>query len=205
MKHDLLNITAIFLLFAASACKNSTGEKSTGESGKAKSSASSTNATTSPQELFRPGDEAPDFNLKDLAGNPVTLKSLRGKKVILNFWATWCVPCVAEMPALERLSKTLSSEGYEVVAVNVDSPEKTDDVKKFLEENGISFKIPRDPEFVVPQSYGVTGFPESFLVNSEGRIVEFEDPSTQTKSVRVVGDRPWDSPAIIQAVKSALK
>lgn len=155
-------------------------------------------------EIFKVGQQAPAFELTDLKGAKVSLESLKGKRVLLNFWATWCVPCVTEMPSLERLEKLLSKEGLMIVAVNVDSPDKNADVAKFVAENGITFQILRDPDFAVPQQYGLTGFPESFFLGPNGEFLDFKDPVSKSHGVRVVGDRPWDSPAMVQAVRELL-
>lgn len=156
-------------------------------------------------EIFKVGQKPPAFELTDLKGQKVSLESLKGKTVLLNFWATWCVPCVAEMPALERLSKMLAPEGLVILAVNVDSPEKNDDVKKFIEQNGITFQILRDSDFGAPQQYGLTGFPESFFISPSGEFLDFKDPIGKTHGLRVVGDRPWDSPVMVQAVRDLVK
>lgn len=150
--------------------------------------------------LFSVGEVPPPLKLKNMAGEEVSLESWKGKVVLLNFWATWCVPCVAEMPALERLYKTYKDQGLEVVAVSVDQDAKLADVEKFLKSNGITFTVLRDPEFTTPTTFGLTGFPESFFLSREGKLVSIEDPSDHAISLRVVGDRPWDSPAFVKAV-----
>lgn len=147
------------------------------------------------------GTEPPEFELKDLNGNPVALSAFRGKTVLLNFWATWCAPCVAEMPALERLYQLLKANGLEVVAVSTDPDSKLEELKKFKDRYGISFTILRDPLFGVPSRYGVTGFPETFFVGKDGKVLTFRDPVSGEAAPKVVSDRPWDAPEFIEAVR----
>ncbi|MEH6991824.1 redoxin domain-containing protein, partial [Neobacillus drentensis] len=97
------------------------------------------------------GAKAPDFELKTLSGDTVKLSDLKGKKVMLNFWATWCPPCKAEMPAMEEFHKEAGDEVV-ILAVNID-PHL--DVKAFVDENGITFPIPLDAEDKVNETYQV--------------------------------------------------
>lgn len=153
---------------------------------------------------FSPGLIAPEFEFLDLNGEKKTLHDFRGKHVLLNFWATWCAPCVSEMGALERLYKTYKDQGFEIVAINVDPAENLDAVKTFVKENGITFTILRDPELSLPPVYGLTGFPESFFISNEGKFLNFSDPSVGTAGVRIVGDRPWDSETFLKSVREVL-
>lgn len=149
-------------------------------------------------------EDAPEFSIKDLAGNIVSLQNLRGKVVMLNFWATWCAPCVFEMPSLERLYQTHKARGLEIVAINIDPPKIESEVKAFAKLNGLSFKILLDQEISTPPLYGVGGFPETIFVSREGKILPFKDPQEGKESLRVLSDRPWDSPEYIQAVEELL-
>lgn len=155
---------------------------------------------------FRPGQQAPTFELSDLAGGLVGLQSYRGKVVLVNFWATWCVPCVAEMPSLERLAKRFESSGrFVLLGVNVDSADSNDAVKQFVKTYGITFPIVRDPELEVARKFGVTGFPESFFMDTQGRFLSVKDPETSEEMLRIVSDRPWDSPAYLALVEAILE
>ncbi|MEH7484478.1 redoxin domain-containing protein, partial [Neobacillus drentensis] len=97
-----------------------------------------TSQTTASQEGLAIGAKAPDFELKTLTGETVKLSNLKGKKVMLNFWATWCPPCKAEMPAMEQFSKQMEKD-IVILAVNID-PQL--DVQGFVDENKITFPIP---------------------------------------------------------------
>ena len=151
------------------------------------------------------GEIPPPFELMDIQGRPITLETYRGKVVLLNFWATWCAPCVAEMPALERLYQLLKDDGLEIVAINLDAASKDDLVRNFTEQKGLTFTVLRDPLFGTPRRYGVTGFPESIFVGRDGRFTEFKDPQGALSAVRIISDRPWDAPAYVDAMKEVLK
>jgi peroxiredoxin len=128
-----------------------------------------------------PGTPAPAFRLPALAGAPVELAALRGRVVLLNFWATWCPPCVEEMPSLERLHQALGPEGLMVVGVAVD--ESDADVRSFVARSGVTFPILRDPGATVAAgTYRTTGYPETFVLDREGRIVR-----------QLIGPAEWDT------------
>jgi peroxiredoxin len=112
------------------------------------------------------GAKAPDFELKTLAGDTVKLSDLKGKKVMLNFWATWCPPCKAEMPAMEEFHKEAGDEVV-ILAVNID-PHL--DVKAFVDENGITFPIPLDAEDKVNETYQVLSIPTTYFIDTKGNI-----------------------------------
>lgn len=112
------------------------------------------------------GAKAPDFELKTLAGDTVKLSDLKGKKVMLNFWATWCPPCKAEMPAMEEFHKEAGDEVV-ILAVNID-PHL--DVKAFVDENGITFPIPLDEEDKVNETYQVLSIPTTYFIDTKGNI-----------------------------------
>lgn len=112
------------------------------------------------------GAKAPDFELKTLAGDTVKLSDLKGKKVMLNFWATWCPPCKAEMPAMEEFHKE-AGDDVVILAVNID-PHL--DVKAFVDENGITFPIPLDEEDKVNETYQVLSIPTTYFIDTKGNI-----------------------------------
>ena len=130
------------------------------------------------------GARAPDFRAVNLAtGDSVSLREgYRGAVTLVNIWATWCVPCRVEMPAMEKLYQSLAPRGFRIAAVSIDegSPE---DVQAFARELGLSFDILQDRSTKVQQIYQTTGVPESFLLNREGVIVK-----------RVIGAQDWSSP-----------
>jgi peroxiredoxin len=113
---------------------------------------------------------APDFILKDMSGKAVSLSALKGKVVLLNFFATWCPPCRAEMPSFNKLSRALKQRGLEVVAVSSDR--SIDDLKDFLDKNKIDFPVLFDADRATTKKYRVFSMPTTFLINKNGLIVE---------------------------------
>ncbi len=111
---------------------------------------------------------APDFTLQDLAGQTVSLSSLRGKVVYIDFWATWCGPCRAALPGLQDLSEKLNDQGLEVVTI--DQGESLDQVRSFVERKKYSFRVLLDPGSAVGNVYGVRGIPTSVLVDRNGIV-----------------------------------
>ncbi len=116
---------------------------------------------------LKEGDTAPDFTAQLVDGSTVTLSELKGKPVLINFWATWCGPCVMEMPAFERLMEDYGDE-ISLVAVNCGDDAET--VKDFVEENGFTFPIALDEGFEITMKYPSNGIPYTVIVDSEGVI-----------------------------------
>jgi cytochrome c biogenesis protein CcmG, thiol:disulfide interchange protein DsbE len=148
-----------------------------------------------PPRLAR-GDAAPEFDVAVLAAAGaedarLASASLAGHVVLVNFWATWCKPCEDEMPAMERLYRQLAPEGFELVAISVD--EDREAVERFRERLGISFPIGLDPRQEASRRYQTLGFPESFLIDREGRLVE-----------RYVGPREWDHRDYVERIRRLL-
>ena len=114
--------------------------------------------------------KAPDFTLKDMNGKTVSLSAFKGKVVLLNFFATWCPPCRAEMPALNKLYHALKHRGLEVVAVSTDR--SINDIKDFLEKNRVDFPVLFDADRTATKQYRVFSMPTTFLINKNGMIVE---------------------------------
>jgi peroxiredoxin len=138
-------------------------------------------ATGPPPEPIRPGQAAPLFSLPRLDGGaPVRLSDLRGKVVLLNFWATWCKPCEDEMPAMQRLYEGLAGTDFEMLAVSLDAERAP--VEAFQERLGLSFPILHDPAKAVSEAYQTYRYPESYLIDRDGRIL-----------ARYIGPRDWDA------------
>jgi thiol-disulfide isomerase/thioredoxin len=132
------------------------------------------------------GQPAPDFELSDKSGKSYSLSSLRGKVVLVNFWATWCPPCRQEMPSMEELYKSFANEGQlELLAINVEE-EGPAIIDEFSKEYPHSFPVIFDLNAEVQNFYGVFKFPETFVINKQGIIVE-----------RVIGAIDWTDPEVI--------
>jgi cytochrome c biogenesis protein CcmG/thiol:disulfide interchange protein DsbE len=140
------------------------------------------------------GSPAPDFELPLLDGpSKLSLEKFRGQVVLLNFWATWCKPCEDEMPAMERLYRSLRGQDFELVAVTVDEEKDEGVVREFRERMAISFPIALDPRKSVSELYQTMGFPESLLIDRDGRVVE-----------RYVGPRDWDHRVYAERIRALL-
>jgi len=117
---------------------------------------------------------APDFNLKTLTGDTVKLADLKGKKVFINFWATWCPPCVEEMPAIQQFYEQHGNdENLVILAVNAtDLESDIESVQQFVDKNGIGFPILLDEKGDVSINYEVLTIPTSVILNEEGKVIE---------------------------------
>ena len=135
---------------------------------------------------------APTISVVDLAGNTVSLSDFAGGLVLINFWATWCEPCLREMPSLERMQSRLGDK-ITVVAISEDrGGSKT--VEPFINKLGLkSFKTYLDPKSAAGRAFKVAGLPTSFLIDREGRVLG-----------RVEGAAEWDSPKLLGILKSLL-
>ena len=129
------------------------------------------------------GARAPDFRAIDLAtGDSVTFRErYRGAVTLVNVWATWCLPCRVEMPAMEQVYQELAPRGFKIAAVSIDEG-SPDDVRAFGQELDLSFDLLQDRSTNVQQIFQTTGVPESFLINKDGIIVK-----------RIIGAHDWNS------------
>ena len=135
--------------------------------------------------------EAPDIELEDLDGELRRLSSYRGKLVFLNFWATWCAPCRAEMPAMETLYDKLKDDGLAMIAV--DLQENRELVEPFVAELALTFDISLDRSGVSSRSFAVRALPMSYLIGKDGRIL-----------TRMLGARTWDTPEVLALFRELL-
>lgn len=125
--------------------------------------------------------EAPAFTLVDLAGKQVALGEYRGRLVFLNFFATWCVPCRQEMPAMERLYRSYREKGLMLLGLNV--RETAREVRPFVQELALSFPVLLDADGLVAYTYTVRGLPATYLIGRDGQMLW-----------RALGPREWDGP-----------
>ena len=117
------------------------------------------------------GKPAPDFQLMDLDGNSVRLADLRGKAVLLNFWATWCPPCKIEMPWFVDLQKQYGPQGLQIVGVAMDEGNAHDAVAKFAKDMGLNYTVLLGNDKVADQYGGVDALPTTFVIGRDGTIV----------------------------------
>ncbi len=117
------------------------------------------------------GQAAPDFTLKDATGKNISLSSLKGRVIMINFWATWCPPCRQEMPSMEMLFQEYNKKGFEILAISSDSQgEKI--VKPFMEFYELSFTALMDTDGKVHSAYGITSIPTTYIVDKKGAIAQ---------------------------------
>lgn len=119
-------------------------------------------------EGLKEGDQAPNFTLQTLAGETVSLENYKGKKVVLNFWATWCTPCRAEMPDLQKYYEQNKIGDYEILAINLDY---RNDVQGFVDELQLTFPIVLDTKKDVQEAYEVLNLPYTYFIDESGVIV----------------------------------
>ena len=116
------------------------------------------------------GDKIPDFNLASIyEGQPnITLSNLKGKTLYVDFWASWCAPCITSLPQYNELYKKYKQDGLEIIAINVDNP--IEEGLDFLLDTPLDFLIPQDPEGDAAELFGVIGMPSSYLISPEGNV-----------------------------------
>ncbi len=137
--------------------------------------------------------EAPNFRAVDvMSGDTVMFRSYRGEVVLLNVWATWCLPCVTEMPSMQRLYDELRDAGLRVVAVSVDAA-GSENVREWVTARALTFDILHDRSGRIERIYQTTGVPESFIIDRNGVIVK-----------KVIGPAEWDHPTQVQLMSRLL-
>jgi cytochrome c biogenesis protein CcmG/thiol:disulfide interchange protein DsbE len=143
------------------------------------------------ETVVKAGDKAPDFSYRADNGKTVTIHDFGGKLLLVNFWASYCVPCVEEMPALNEMARELGPKGLVVLAVSSDKEESA--YKQFLSKNPVSFMTVRDPGKEAQSNYGTILIPESYLIDRNGKVLE-----------KFVSSQAWASPQMIDHVQSLL-
>ena len=139
------------------------------------------------------GYMAPRFSLRNLKGNMEGLDDHLGKVIVVNFWATWCVPCVKEMPSFENLYRRYRSQGLTLLAVSLDKGDSTK-VQEFADKHKLSFPILLDTKGVAEKLYPSFSIPFTYVIDKQGRVV-----------ARVDGAKNWESSETFEAVEHLLK
>lgn len=140
---------------------------------------------------YPPGTRPPEFSGRTVEGHPVSLAALRGKVVLLNFWASWCLDCRPEMPVFERLHREFAPLGLTVLGIN--ARERTESVRLYAKELGLTFPLVLDPDGKINALYGVIGLPTTFLIGRDGSAVAL-----------AIGPRDWGSPAARSIIQTLL-
>ncbi len=132
----------------------------------------------------RINNPARDFTIQD-SDRKVSLNQFKGQILVLNFWATWCPPCVEELPSLEVMQERMRSHGVVVLGVSIDVDENA--YHHFIKERGVNFLTVRDPQEKVAQLYGTSGWPETYIIDRQGVIRR-----------KFIGAVEWNSPEVLQ-------
>ncbi len=140
------------------------------------------------------GEPLPDFTLSDMGGTPHTLSKYRGKVVMVNFWATYCGPCIKEMPSMANLKNQLSGKPFEILAI--DMAEERADIEGFMQRHNIevNFPILLDTEGLVIEQWMVSAVPTTFIIGPQGKI-----------HYALYGAIEWDSDEVVNTINSLLR
>jgi peroxiredoxin len=138
------------------------------------------------------GEKAPDFTLPALTQGPLSLHDFGRQVVVLNFWATWCPPCVEEAPSLEKFAEQMRAHGVTVFGVSVDQDAAA--LQAFAERQRLSFPIARDPDRSVANRYGTFQFPETYIIDQNGKVAE-----------KLIGAVDWQDPRLITFVQELVR
>ncbi len=136
-------------------------------------------AGCSPTQGLKVGNPAPNFQLHNLDGEPVSLSDFRGESVLINFWATWCPPCRAEMPYLQQVYDEWSGIGLVLLTINIG--ESSSKVEEFMQDYNLSFPVLLDTKRDVAQKYNVRGIPTTFFIDKDGIIQDMKVGAFQSK------------------------
>jgi cytochrome c biogenesis protein CcmG, thiol:disulfide interchange protein DsbE len=143
------------------------------------------------QNVVSVGDTAPDFSITTDSGKVVSARDFGGKVLLLNFWATWCPPCVEEIPSLNNLATQLGPKGLVILGVSVDQNEQL--YKAFLQRSPLAYLTARDPAEKINLKYGTIQYPESYLIDRNGKVLE-----------KFISNQVWDSPQMLQQINGLL-
>jgi cytochrome c biogenesis protein CcmG/thiol:disulfide interchange protein DsbE len=143
------------------------------------------------ERIVQEGDSAPDFSITADNGRTITAANFGGKLLLLNFWATWCPPCIEELPSLDQFQRQFANSGLVVLGVSVDKDEKA--YRRFLSRVNVSFLTARDPDSKISADYGTFQYPESYLINRDGKVV-----------MKVINATNWVDEKMLSFVKSQL-
>ena len=127
------------------------------------------------------GDSVPEFTLRNDDGGTVALADFRGKIVVLNFWATWCAPCIEEMPSLKQFAERYANQGVQVIGVSED--QDADAYREFLAQHEINFLTLRNPARAVSAQYGTFQLPETYIISRDGKLLN-----------KIIGPTDWATP-----------
>jgi peroxiredoxin len=144
------------------------------------------------KKIIMSGDRAPEFRIPGSDGRYISLADLRGNVVLVHFWATWCPPCVEEMPTLDKLHRDFMDKDLKILAVSVDEG-GAGSVVPFMQKNRLSVPVYYDPDRSTAGRYGTYKFPETYIIDRQG-IVRY----------KVIGSRDWSDPEAVRVLRDLL-
>jgi cytochrome c biogenesis protein CcmG/thiol:disulfide interchange protein DsbE len=148
------------------------------------------------EHIVEAGDHAPNFVVTTQNGQRISPADFGGKVLVLNFWASWCAPCVTEAPSLNEFAKMLAPSGVVVLGVSVDQNESQ--YREFIKKFQLSFPTAREPEQSITYRYGTYKFPETYIIDRSGKVVR-KFPGLPDSNGRTI---PWTDPELVNYVKS---
>lgn len=148
-------------------------------------------AESTREPITEVGDTAPGFELVTDDGQRLTRSQFGGQLLVLNFWATWCVPCIQELPSLNQFQKQFASSGVVVLGVSVDQNERA--YRQFLKRAGVTFRTSRDPQADLSSRYGTFKYPETYVIDRNGKVVQ-----------KHIGPRDWMDQRLLAEIKALL-
>ena len=149
-------------------------------------------ASTLRDRLVVPGDSAPGFEVTTDSGRKISVDNFGGRLLVVNFWATWCPPCISELPSLNALAAELKGSGVVVLGISVDKDKAAYD--KFLKKVKLNFETSRDPGADISAEYGTFKYPETYVISREGKVLE-----------KFINEQPWMSPEIVARLRGYAK
>ena len=145
-------------------------------------------ASTLRDRLVVAGDSAPGFEVTTDSGRKISVDNFGGRVLVVNFWATWCPPCISELPSLNALAAELKGSGVVFLGISVDKDKAAYD--KFLKKVKLNFETARDPGADISAEYGTFKYPETYVISREGKVLE-----------KFINEQPWMAPAIVARLR----
>ena len=149
-------------------------------------------ASTLRDRLVVAGDSAPGFEVTTDSGRKISVDNFGGRVLVVNFWATWCPPCINELPSLNAMAAELKGDGVVVLGISVDKDKAAYD--KFLKKVKLNFETSRDPGADISAEYGTFKYPETYVISREGKVLE-----------KFINEQPWMSREIVARLRSYAK
>jgi thiol-disulfide isomerase/thioredoxin len=149
-----------------------------------------------------PGSRAPEIAGLSLAREPLSLSDIKGKVTVVNFWASWCPPCIAELPALQNLYDALRDQGIQVVGIAVD--DTIEDIAALAAQYKLTFPIIVDTKAMSRRLYEIKGLPETFVLDEKQQVMLVIDPEEKTPVTRIIGPRPWGEASVVRLFSELL-